>query len=103
MTIPDFLAKLEQTPRTWRLDDKLRIRSGECCPVTVFEGKQDYYVRGCAQRMGLPIEEWNVIVACADANSAAKGYDPALRRRLLVACNLQVSGATSAAKDGDAK
>lgn len=92
MTLDDFIAELEKTPRDWRLSFSTSIRAGNPslhCPLSAVATALGMpcgfgYPDIAAAALGLR-DEWREIVRAADADCMA---DQALRARLLTACGL---------------
>lgn len=86
MTLDEFIAELENTPRTWRLNGGA-IRSGLCCPITGTERRRlssDNW-----RRIGLALHlDFGTVRKIVHAADNDPGHDRALRARLLAACGL---------------
>jgi hypothetical protein len=91
MTLEQFLAALEKTPRKWKqVGFMLRCVNKshyQCCPIVSVAGgdfvNSEY--KKAANALGLGIRLANKIANAADAVGP---YDPKLRKRLLKACGL---------------
>jgi hypothetical protein len=81
---------LEQTPRLWRFDGGYLRSAGNhsrhCCPITaVAKGYDSIFVWECAADLQLYTPSAARIINAADKR---KGFDRAIRARLLKACGL---------------
>jgi hypothetical protein len=97
MTLDEFLEKLAQTPREWRIDHGRFIRRqvtifGACaCPITSLVTDDDGTVvssgryRSAGIKLGL---DDRLICRIADAADDVEGADQDLRNRLLEATGL---------------
>jgi len=95
MTYQEFLAKLRETPRTWRLTRYDCIRSGVCCPITALAQPRrrnanhyadvavDIGLASMVRPQGFALT--HEIIDAADKNQA---YSRRRRRDLLAACGL---------------
>lgn len=75
MTLDEFLERLRETPRDWRLDGGVILRAENQCPFMAVPG---------AGRL----KSWLCDAVWAAADSAP-GHDPALRAQILDACGLK--------------
>lgn len=97
MTIDEFLERLKQTPRGWRLavdpDDEpygaIRLGPlGRChCPISAVTGNLDHFASPgeVALELGLSNDDGDAIVEAADNDIHC---NQVIRRRLLEACGL---------------
>ena len=97
MTLDEFIAALEKTPRDWQYGYTSRslrygytsqfLRRGPmcCCPITSLAGNTCAYWRDVSVTLGLDRDLSERIAAAADDD---RGHDPVLRERLLKACGL---------------
>lgn len=80
MSLDEFFALLEKTPRYWFLFNGMIRRRTDicvfCCPWS-----EVAYVGGRTQVVERKVDIWN-------AADNVPGHDPALRQRLLAACGL---------------
>jgi hypothetical protein len=90
MTLDQFIAELEKTPRKWRFSNGMSLRldvgQGSCCPVTSMLGLHCSRWQSAAHDLGLELEDARAIARAADREP---GHDPALRSRLLAACGIK--------------
>ncbi len=94
MTIDEFFAELEKTPRDWLGKFAIRRYGAYClqCPLTAVAGfgeRKDFWPYGdtscwaeAARHLGLRMKDARKIVNAADGSGS-------LRERLLVACGLK--------------
>lgn len=91
MTLEQFLEKLEQTPRDWKLNGGMIMRvarnNSPQCPVSSLCNRQTYQWRLAARQLHLP-----AITASRIADAADYTTTPwkKLRAKLLKACGLEV-------------
>ena len=96
MTLDEFLAALEKTPRRWYLRAGGAIRCGgktDSCPISYFGAPRQKqcgrYIQA-AHRIGLREATADKIAYAADFIDPITGA--ALRSRLLAACGLDTEG-----------
>jgi len=94
MTLDEFFAKLEQTPREWELetsecDPKRKwIALGPHCPLSFVAGTEPLRVNLAALALDLDLRDALAIADAADnVNVRQPGFGK-MRRRLLKACGL---------------
>lgn len=98
MSYDEFLERLRNTPRTWRLYQAGQLRIDTpwltSCPITATAHQPALYnvadLHSCAKRLGLSHE---LMLAITRAGDNTPGHDPAIRRDLLRACGLDDNGA----------
>jgi hypothetical protein len=108
MTLDEFFAALEKTPRDWFGAPSVRRRGAFVaqCPITAVAGfgeREDFWKYGdpgcwadAARHLGLRIRDARKIVSAADLRGS-------LRKRLLAACGIEGSSrANEPAGRGDA-
>lgn len=84
MTIKEFIAELEKTPRTWRLNGD-QIRNDNCqCPLEAVANKPKGHHFDAASSIGIYDNNRRDIVCAADEPLMCV----VLRKRLLKACGL---------------
>ena len=90
MTLDQFIAELEKTPRDWRVVWGAAIRrvrpNYNCCPITSLYDQASASWPSCFLRLGLSLENAKAIMDAADNY---RKHDPALRSRLLAACGIK--------------
>lgn len=90
MTYAEFLQRLAETPRDWRVNDEGMIRRNNDseCPISSLCGAVDLAFRQVSQRLGIGISLSYRIAEAADFVDP-KGEALKVRADLLKACGLQ--------------
>ena len=99
MNLNEFLERLRETPRCWKLTSGkyIRLRMADrshvwtACPITSMGSRELYsscHYRSVAEELGMERELRDQIVAAADM-LPEHGYDHKLRAKLLEACGLE--------------